>query len=235
MPRRRPGPLTRALAHVSDAVSEIEAQREPHARFWDEWNARSAAEDGPLWVALGDSSSQGIGAPDPLQGWVPRMNDRLRQHTGDPWRVINLSMTGAQLRDIAEIQLPRLDALEAAGDRPRFVTHLAGANDLLAPLTWTRTAAVLRRVLQALPDPAVVAKVGTSSPLNGFMARMLNRIITEHARHRPFHLFWPWDWPSRDGLAGDRWHPGPTGYGYMVDLIWGPVTAALDGVTPGLD
>lgn len=235
MPRRRPGPLTRALARFSDAVREIESQREPHARFWDGWNARAVTEDGPLWIALGDSSSQGIGAPDPTQGWVPRMNDRLRDHTGEPWRVINLSMTGAQLRDIAEIQLPRLDALDAAGHRPTFVTHLAGANDLLAPLTWTRTAEMLRRVLGGLPEPAVVARVGTSSPMNGFMARMLTRIIEEHARHRPFHLFWPWDWPSRDGLAGDRWHPGPAGYGYMVDLIWGPVTAALDGVTPEPD
>lgn len=235
MPRRPPGPLTRALARTSDAVREIEAQREPHARFWDEWNSRAIGEDGPLWVALGDSSSQGIGAHDPADSWVPKMAERLRRRTGDPWRVVNLSMTGAQLRDIADIQLPRVDELEAAGHRPRLVTHLAGANDLLAPLTWARTSSMLRRVLHRLPDHAVVARVGSSSPLNGLMARMLTRIIEQHSRHRPFHLFWPWDWPSRDGLAADRWHPGPVGYGYMVDLIWEPVTNALDGLTRELE
>ncbi len=56
---------------------------------------------------------------------------------------------------------------------------------------------------------------------------MITRIIEDHARHRPFHLFWPWAWPSRDGLAADRWHPGPKGYGYMVDLILEPIGHAL--------
>ena len=227
MPRRRPGPVTRALASVSGAVRQIEGQREPHARFWDDWNARAVGENGPLWVALGDSSSQGIGARDPSDGWIPRMTTRLRDHTGERWRVVNLSITGAQLRDVADIQLPRLQRLEAAGHRPRLVTHLAGANDLLAPATWTRTAHHVRRVLGGLPDHAVVARVGTSSPLNGFMARMLTRIIEEQARDRPFHLFWPWAWPSRDGLAVDKWHPGPKGYEYMVDLIWEPIGRAL--------
>lgn len=227
MPRRRAGLLTRSLAAVSEAVREIENQREPHAAFWDDWNARAVGEDGPLWVALGDSTSQGIGAGDPNEGWVPQMVARLRGHTGENWRVINLSITGAQFRDIADIQVPRLRELEAAGQRPRLVTHLAGANDLLAPATWARTAGTLRRVLHALPDDAVVARVGTSSPFNGLMARMITRIIEDHARHRPFHLFWPWAWPNRDGLAADRWHPGPKGYAYMVDLIWEPIGRAL--------
>lgn len=228
MPRRHAGPVTRALAAVSGAVREIESQRLPHARFWDDWNARSLEDDGPLWVALGDSTSQGIGARDPADSWVPKMIERLRQHTGQPWRVVNLSITGAQLGDIADIQMPRLGELEAAGHSPRLVTHLAGANDLLAPATWARTAGTLRRVLHGLPDHSVVARVGTSSRLNGFMARMVTRTIEEQATHRPFHLFWPWAWPSRDGLAADRWHPGPIGYGYMVDLIWDPITRALD-------
>jgi lysophospholipase L1-like esterase len=234
MPRREAGPLTRALFALSAAVRDIERQREPHARFWDDWNAQAARDDGPLWVALGDSTSQGIGADDPLDGWVPRMVARLREHTGEPWRVINLSITGAQLSDIAEIQVPRMHELDDAGHTPRLVTHLAGANDLLAPHTWPRAADTARHVMRSLPADSVVARVGTSSRVNGFMARMLTGIIEDHAQHRPFHLFWPWAWPSRDGLAADRWHPGPKGYGYMVDLIWEPVSRAL-GISPEPD
>ena len=231
MPRRRTGILSRTMAVAWPAVRQIEAQREPHAAFWDEWNAEAARDDGPLWIALGDSSTQGIGAPDPTDGWVPRMVDRLRDHTGEPWRVINLSMTGAQLSDVLQHQLPRIDQLHGAGHVPSLVTHLAGANDLMAPGTWFRTRSTLRSVLDTLPDRSVVARIGVSTPLNGMMARALTRMIEQHASARPFHLFWPWAWPSRDGLAEDRWHPGPKGYEYMVDLIWEPVCASL-GLSP---
>ena len=231
MPRRTPGVLSRTASTVSNSVRLIEAQREPHARFWDEWNAEAAAADGPLWLAFGDSSSQGIGSPDPMQGWVPRMTDRLRAETGDPWRSINLSITGAQLADIRSHQLPRLHQLTDAGQPPQLVTHLAGANDLMAPGTWLSTKSNLLEVLGDLPDGAVVARVGASNKLNGFMGRMINRTIERQASSRDFHLFWPWNWPSRDGFAEDRWHPSPLGYGYMVDLIWPRICDSL-GINP---
>ncbi|MGI9604593.1 MAG: SGNH/GDSL hydrolase family protein [Acidimicrobiales bacterium] len=227
MPRRSPGLLTRASSAFWPAVREIEAQREPHAAFWDDWNTRAFASEGPLLVALGDSSSQGIGSGDPAHSWLPRIIDRLRSNTGEPWRAINLSITGAQLSDVIDFQLPRMDEMRFSGHEPTLVTHLAGANDLMAPATWGGTARRMRTILTALPDRAVVARVGKSTPLNGAMARMLNRIIEGQAEHRPFHLFWPWDWPSRDGLAVDRWHPGARGYEYMTDLIWGPVSESL--------
>jgi len=234
MPRRPPGPMTRTLSSVSESIRSIEAQREPHAQFWDDWNSAAARQNGPLWVALGDSSSQGIGADDPAESWVPRMVERLRRHTGESWRAINLSMTGAQFADIRDHQLPRLRQLEDAGSPARLVTHLAGANDLLAPLTWASTRGTLQQVLAGLPDGAVVGRVGTSSPLNGAMARLITRLIEHHAAHRSFELFWPWAWPSRDGLAGDRWHPSPIGYGYMVELIWTPISRSLGlDVSPG--
>ncbi len=220
MPRRKPGVLSRTASTVSESVRLIEAQREPHARFWDAWNADAAASDGPLWVAFGDSSSQGIGSPDPLAGWVPRMTEKLRAETGDPWRSINLSITGAQLADVRTHQIPRLERLQADGQSPALVTHLAGANDLMAPFGWFSTKSNLVDVLGELPDGAVVARVGASNKLNGFMGRMINRTIEQHAPDRNFHLFWPWNWPARDGFAEDRWHPSPVGYGYMVDLIW---------------
>jgi len=227
MPRRRTGTLTRTMALVSASVRGIEGQREPHAEFWDEWNALAANEDGPLWVALGDSSSQGIGVVDPNDGWVPQMVDRLRSHTGEPWRVLNLSMTGAQLPDVLEHQVSRLNLLRDAGQPPALVTHLAGANDLLAPATWIGTRQALGSVLDSLPDRAVVARIGVSTRFNARMARSLTSLIEQQAALRPFHLFWPWDWPSRDGLAEDNWHPSARGYEYMLDLIWEPIRASL--------
>jgi len=229
MPRRRTGFLSRTISKTSASVERIELQREPHAQFWDAWNVEASRADGPLWVALGDSTSQGIGSADPTQSWIPLVLDRLRDTSGDPWRVINLGITGAQLGDIVEHQLPRLQDLRDAGEHSQLVTHLAGANNLLAPATWPRTLRDLRTILDAIPDRSVVARVGVSSPSNGLMARRINRTIEQEANQRPFHLFWPWSWPSKDGIGDDKWHPGPKGYSYMADLIFEQVQNSLIG------
>ncbi len=229
MPRRQTGFLSRTISKTSASVQRIELQREPHAQFWDAWNVDASRADGPLWVALGDSTSQGIGSADPTQSWIPLVLDRLRDTSGDPWRVINLGITGAQLGDIIEHQLPRLQELREDGQSSQLVTHLAGANNLLAPPTWPRTLRDLRTILDAIPDRSVVARVGVSSRFNSVMARRINRTIEHEAEQRPFHLFWPWSWPSKDGLGEDNWHPGPKGYSYMADLIFEQVQKSLIG------
>lgn len=232
LPRRTTGVLTQVMSKVSSAVREIEAQRGPHADFWDAWNAEAMAADGPLWVALGDSTSQGIGADDPLEAWIPQVLDRVRETTGEPWRLVNLGVTGAQFGDIVEHQLPRLRALESSERPPSLVTHLAGANNLMAPATWPATIGHVREIVGALPDHSVIARVGVSSAFNSIMARRINSVLETAATARPLHLFWPWDWPARDGLAGDKFHPSTTGYRYMTDLIFPRVMDAIDS---GLD
>jgi lysophospholipase L1-like esterase len=227
MPRRNTGVLTSSLSKVSSAVQRIEAQREPHAEFWDAWNQAAFNTDGPLWVAIGDSTSQGIGAVDPLDGWIPQVLERLRASTGDPWRVINLSMTGAQFSDIANVQLPRLSELMDAGNTAALTTHVAGANNLMAPNTWPSALGDLRTILDALPEHSVVARVGVSSPFNSLLARRFTRAIERTGEDKSFQLFWPWDWPSRYGMREDRWHPGPKGYGYMADAILPKIIASL--------
>ena len=229
MPRRTPGLVSQTLSYFSEAVEEISDQREPHAAFWDEWNSEALRSEGPLWVALGDSSSQGIGAVDPHDSWVARMADRLRVNTGHPWRVINLSMTGGQFSDVLEHQLPRYESLVARDNDVALVTHLAGANDLNAPITWSETLHRLDEIIERLPSHAVIGRVGASSKLNSFMGRRINARLDAAEAELPAHLFWPWAWPSRDGLAGDKFHPNEIGYGYMLDIIWGAIEASLAG------
>lgn len=213
---------------MSAKVAAVEAQREPHAEFWDQWNVEAVKADGPLWIALGDSTSQGIGSPDPQMSWIPLVLNRLRSHTGDPWRVVNLAMTGAQFADIVEYQLPRIDALKAAGQTAQLMTHLAGANNLMAPATWPEATKELRVILDAMPNRSVVARVGVHHAGNSLMARKLNRTIEALAVEKSFELFWPWKWPSLDGMGDDKWHPGPKGYGYMTDTIFERVIAAVE-------
>ncbi len=228
MPRRPTGILTRAIAPLSAGVRETEAQREPRAAFWDEQNRAALEDDGPLWIAFGDSSTQGIGAADPHDSWAWRILELLRAEIDPAWRLLNLSITGAQYRDVIEHQLPRLDQRRHANDPPSLVTLLAGANNLMAPATWPGLTGEVRTTLAALDEHAVVARTGVSGRANSIMARRINSVVHEFAERRSFHLFWPWDWPSRDGMGVDKWHPSAIGYGYMTDLIWPQVRSSLE-------
>jgi hypothetical protein len=71
-------------------------------------------------VALGDSMSQSIGATSIAGGWVGQLQAELAA-AGSPPRIVNLSVTGARVRDVLDDQLPRLHAI---GIEPDLVTLL---------------------------------------------------------------------------------------------------------------
>ena len=74
-PPWEPARLTRALARLSGTIRSVSATIDPTERRWHELVAQSlAAAEGdhrpPLWVVLGDSTAQGIGASSIDHGWV---------------------------------------------------------------------------------------------------------------------------------------------------------------------
>lgn len=94
-----------------------------HARFW---SVPQGEAGGLLYIALGDSAAQSIGASTPETGYVSILADHLRRATGRPVRVVNLSRTGAKVADLLTDQLPRLAGLP----RPDLVTVDIGGNDI---------------------------------------------------------------------------------------------------------
>ena len=109
----------------------VTAMREDCAAFARHWQAhndrvlRPAQLDGPLWVVLGDSTAQGLGALSPDGGYVGQVLAELRGHTGLPWRVLNLSVSGSLTRDVLGAQLPLVPA------HADLVTCGIGVNDIL--------------------------------------------------------------------------------------------------------
>src|SRR5262249_58417650 len=90
-----------------NGVVKVCADRAPFAEYWTQRNERALADSGPLWVALGDSAAQGIGADHPADGYVGQARAQLTERTGQPWRVVNLSRSGATIPDVLAEQLPR--------------------------------------------------------------------------------------------------------------------------------
>jgi acyl-CoA thioesterase I len=207
----RAGPFGR----WADGVTAMRADCVAFACHWQAHNERVLEATGPLWVVLGDSTAQGLGAPNPLGGYVGQALDELRQRTGLPWRVLNLSASGALIRDVLHRQLPMMPA------SPDMVTCGIGVNDILytAP---TRLFADLRALLAAVPDNAVLLDLPLPAGYGGllglasrpYVAR-INRIIHQAAADRSLpvaevsaHFLPPW----AGKFAQDCFHPSQDGY-----------------------
>jgi len=214
------------LGRWTDGVAELRADRTEFAAYWDAHNAQvlgkrdRARQNGdapdPLWVVLGDSTAQGLGAPGPRGGYVGQTLHQLRRTTGRHWRVLNLSVSGALIRDVLADQIPQLD-----GQHADLVTCGAGVNDILfsAP---SKVFGDLRTLLAAVPDDTVMLDLPL---LNGFWwivghmsvpyISRINRVIREVASERSLrvaevsrHFIPPWT----GKFSSDNFHPSQDGY-----------------------
>ncbi len=128
-----------------------QVQVRQYAAAWSAGNETACSGTGPLWVVLGDSAAQGVGASSHLSGYVGLVLTRLRAADGRPWRVVNLSRSGARTREVVDVQWPAAAGLDAD-----LVTAVVGGNDALRTREpeWRQAAEDL---CAALPPGAVVA------------------------------------------------------------------------------
>ena len=214
---RPPGPVVRALGRVFPGVREVQAQTEQYAAAWDGANRAALAATGPLWVALGDSMTQGIGASAYDHGWVGQLSDRLR---ADRWdhRVVNLSVTGARVDDVLDAQLPALDAISAQEGAPALVTVVIGSNDVVSPRHRRGLAERFAVMLDRLPRGAVVMNL----PNPHREARRIDDLLRARSAAGQVVLAdmrreGPRSW--RGLLAADSFHLNDRGYAAMADVV----------------
>jgi lysophospholipase L1-like esterase len=215
----------RVLRLAVPGVRQVHAQVAPYARAWDAANATALSGEGPLWVVLGDSTAQGIGAPSYDQGYVGQLRAALDEHSSTPWRVLNLSRSGARAADVVGTQLARLEVLERP---PELVTCAIGANDMI-PTPLPEVLASLREIMRRLPKGAVIATVpqGLRPP----KAVEVNEIIRSEAPAAGLVVADVWAHtgpPWRGKYAADGFHPGLSGY-----ANWAKAFAEALAAAPG--
>jgi acyl-CoA thioesterase-1 len=200
-------------AHNQRVLGEFEAEGLDGDPEPPEPPGPSAA--GPLWVVLGDSTAQGLGAPSPDGGYVGQVLEVLRRRSDLPWRVLNLSVSGALIRDVLADQLPKLPV---SAD---LVTCGIGVNDILYTGPG-KLFADLRALLAAVPDHTVALDLPLPTGCWGLIGRAsvpyvarINRTIHEVAAARGLpvaqvssHFLPPW--PGK--FASDCFHPSYDGY-----------------------
>jgi hypothetical protein len=209
---RRPVNLARVASLVSKGVAAVDATVEPFAAEWDRRNAAALAADGPLWVALGDSVTQGVGASDVDASYPAIVARALREATGRPWRLINLSMSGGRFADVVD---PQLRVLRDVGLEPTLVTALVGSNDLIWRRDTDGIIADARRLVDALPVGTILSRVAEGPSDRRRLG--VNRVFATAEAAGRVRLYDAWNWPSAAGMwAQDRFHPNDRAHEHLA-------------------
>lgn len=187
-----------------------------------------------VYVALGDSTVEGIGASSPDAGYVERIHRRLREHYPNA-RAVNLGAAGATSADVLAHQLDRAGLLG-----PQLATLSVGPNDIteggdvgvfegnvdqiLGRLASRRVIVVVN----LLPDLAVTPRFRgrPEGPAVGRLTVRFNEALRRIAdRHgaEVVDLYEPSraEVPARPWLvASDGYHPSDAGYARWAELMW---------------
>lgn len=199
---------------VLPGVRKVQRQIAPYAEAWMAANSKALRSYGPVWVVLGDSMAQGVGASAYDKGWVGQLRDILASE-GKQYRIINLSISGARTEDVLELQLP---AMWRLGVRPDLVTVLIGANNITRNKHRSRIVADLKQLTEHLPAYAVIGSITGASA----EAREANMLLAEQALRHGFviadmnYAFRP---PTRLRVSEDHYHPNDAGYAEIARVF----------------
>ena len=198
--------------------------------YWKNRVTQSASKNALVYVALGDSAAQGVGATTPTKGYVGQFAKRLSSKSGRPVQIINLSKSGAKIQDVIKDQIPQLAKYKAD-----LITLDIGGNDI-ATFNAGTFKTEFADLITKLPAKTLVADVPyfggrTQLPFFGSGAAeksvvVANQIITEVANNTsvivvPIHTITK----DRNGsriwnYAPDYFHPNNIGYQAWTDAFW---------------
>jgi len=191
-------------------VRSVQAQVEPYAHAWEQHNREAVAASGPLWVVLGDSMAQGVGASAYDRGWVGQLAESLPEY-----RLVNLSFYGGRVSDLLERQIP---AMESLGSTPDLVTVIIGSNDVISRRLRQGLPGALKGLLKRLPAGTVMGNQPGASPMALEFNRQVDRAVaTGHLRLAEFRDPRTRSWKGK--LSPDHFHPNDLGYAGMAEIM----------------
>lgn len=114
--------------------------------YWAHRAAQPHVQDDFVYLALGDSVANGIGASSPQNGYVGLIARHIQEATGRNVHVINFSVTGATTADVLRDQLPKIQDLH-----PDLVTLDIGANDVNKKVPEDTFIKNFSSILESLP------------------------------------------------------------------------------------
>jgi acyl-CoA thioesterase-1 len=190
------------------------------SRYQKYWNKNNQAADEPgqlLYVALGDSTAQGIGASSPSKGYVGLIADGIRNKEQKPVRVVNLSKSGAKLDDVLSRQIPEMNKQKI--DKQTVITMEIGANDMVS-FDPKKFESQMDEIMQNMPSQTLLTDLpyfggSRHRNLEGNVIQA-NEIMYRLAKKHNLKLVALHDRMKHNGglktLAPDLFHPSNTAY-----------------------
>ena len=190
----------------------------------------AAAQEPARILVVGDSLSAAYGI-DKQRGWVALLQQRLDE-TGNPWQVVNASITG----DTTRGGLTRLPAA-LARERPGILIIALGGNDGLRGFAPAQTRDNLARMIELGREAgARVLLLGVRLPENYGRAfgEKFHRVYLDLADEKrvalvPFFLEGVAE--TRALMQPDGIHPGVDAQPRILDNVWQALEPLLDGAT----
>ena len=198
-------------------------------------SARLEAGEPLTIVALGSSSTQGVGATRTELNYPSRLASELRQRFGADVRVLNRGVGGEAM----SAMLKRIER-DVVSTHPDLVIWQAGTNDVLHDDDAADAAGILRDGIQRLKAagidvvlmdlqyaPEVLAHAGYHDMLHAIAAAGLAEGVPVFRR---FQVMQSWDEtgviPVRAALADDRLHMNDRSYGCLARLLADDIATA---------
>jgi lysophospholipase L1-like esterase len=194
-----------------------------------------------VYVAIGDSTVEGIGASAPHKSYTGIIHETLKDSKKSV-AYHNLGKDGAKIKDVLQTQLER-----AIGLQPDLVTISIGANDvrgltrtvkfkkiideIFHRLNWETKAKI---VINTIPDLSVTPRVPRHvKPITRLMVKRFNRIIEKYAveynvvavdmyeQVRTYAKIHP------EIVGDDGFHPSDFGYAMWANTILSEINHIL--------
>ena len=197
-----------------------------YQKYWQARAVEPAAANAITYIAMGDSTAQGIGATSPNKGYVGLIAEAITQKTGRPVHLINISKSGAKVDDVLYEQLPRLQELKV--DENTVITIEIGANDAAHNFNAQQFENSTKQLLTKLPKQAIISDLPYFG--KGRLAKqestiqeanqILNRMAMENGRTlAPLHEITQ-QHASWLNNALDLFHPSNRGYENWYLVFW---------------
>lgn len=200
------------------------------ADFQKYWKERVSQPGEFTYLALGDSAAQGIGASQPQNGYVGLIADQVAAKTDKTVRVVNLSVSGAVVKDVLDTQLPAIQNL-----KPDLVTIEIGANDV-ANFDEKRFTSEFQALVMQLPKNTYVSNMPyfATRPARRPTAFRISEIITTTLTQRPDLKLIDLQTITRDrdswlNYAADLFHPNDRAYKNWAEVFWKEIEKDING------
>lgn len=206
-----------ALVILILSIIEFATQPMRYQRYWNNRNQQARQQsDGLLYIALGDSTAQGIGAGAAKQGYVGVISDELaKKH--EAVHTINLSKSGATIQDALSKQIPELNKLKVEDNT--VVTIEIGANDM-SKFNAQTFESQMDELMAALPKQTLISDIpyfgDTRYKDREVYVEQANQIMYKLAKKHGFTLVALHEPMKANGgrrtLALDQFHPSTWAY-----------------------